>query len=235
VGSVSGGGDEDNGGLAFGGLVANLQAQIAGLQARLGELERERDEYRKLYLLAREEIAQLKRGLIGRRGERPLAHDPQLSLAVLGLLFGEGAVAPVPDPELVAEHVRRKAVRNSFPEHLPRVRVEVVPLEVERAGRDAFEVIGVDTREVLERRPASLVVVEVVKPKFVRKGSQAALTTEVLAAETPELPIPRGTAGPGLLADSVVKRWQDHLPLNRQEAICRRDGTELNCRSQDLI
>ena len=34
-------------------------------------------------------------------------------------------------------------------------------------------------------------------------------------AETPELPIPRGSAGPGMLADTIVKRWQDHLPLHR--------------------
>jgi transposase len=119
-------------------------------------------------------------------------------------------------------------VRKPLPEHLPRVRVEIVPPEVEREGLDAFAVIGVDKREVLERRPASLVVVEVIKKKFVRKGSATALSTAVLTAESPELPIPRGSAGPGLLADTVVKRWQDHLPLHRLESIYRRDGIELN-------
>ena len=44
---------------------------------------------------------------------------------------------------------------------------------------------------------------------------------------TPELPIPMGLAGPGLLADTIVKRWQDHLPLNRLEGIYARDGVEL--------
>jgi len=203
-------------------------ARIAELEARLAAVERERDEYRQLYLLAREEIAQLKRGLIGQKAHRPAENDAQLSLAVLGLLLGDQATAPAVAPEVVAAHTRQKPVRKPLPEHLPRVRVEIVPPEVERAGRDAFELIGTETREVLERRPASLVVVEVVKPKFVRKGTATALRTEVLAAETPELPIPRGTAGPGLLADSIVKRWQDHLPLHRQESIYRRDGIELN-------
>jgi len=50
----------------------------------------------------------------------------------------------------------------------------------------------------------------------------------VLVAETPDLPIPRGLAGPGFLADTIVKRWQDHLPLHRQEAIYRREGIDLN-------
>jgi transposase len=227
---VSGGGE------AEGGLIASLLAQIATLQERIADLEarllhveRERDEYRKLYLLAREENAQLKRGLIGHKAHRPPAADGQLSLAVLGLLLGDeqGAAATVP-AQLVAAHTRQKPVRKPFPEHLPRVQVEVLPPEVEREGLDAFSVIGVEKREVIERRPASLVVVEVIKKKFMRKDSQGALRTEVLSAETPELPIPRGSAGPGLLADTIVKRWQEHQPLHRLEGTYRRDGIEIN-------
>jgi transposase len=208
---------------------ASWLARIADLEARLATLERERDEYRKLYLLAREENAQLKRGLIGHKAHRPAADDGQLSLAVLGLLLGEEpAAAATAPPQLVAAHTRQQPVRKPFPEHLPRVSVEVLPPEVEREGLDAFTVIGIEKREVLERRPASLVVVEVIKKTFIRKESQGALRTEVLSAASPELPIPRGSAGPGLLADSLVKRWQDHLPLNRLEGIYRRDGIELN-------
>ena len=198
----------------------------AGLRVRV---ERERDEYRKLYLLAREEIAQLKRGLIGQKAQRVPEDDKQLSLSILELLLGEAHPAEFEtSTQIVSAHSRQKPVRKPFPEHLPRVSVEVLPPEVEREGLDAFTVIGVDKREVIERRPASLVVVEVVKKKFVRKSEAGALRTEVLVAETPELPIARGTAGPGLLADSIVKRWQDHQPLNRQEAIYQRDGLELS-------
>jgi transposase len=37
-------------------------------------------------------------------------------------------------------------------------------------------------------------------------------------------PIERGLAGPGLLAATIVQRWQDHMPANRQEAIYAREG-----------
>ena len=57
-----------------------------------------------------------------------------------------------------------------LPEELPRVEIEVVPDEVQREGLDAYERIG---EQVLERRPASMVVVRIVRPKFVRKGSGA--------------------------------------------------------------
>ncbi|PCC72527.1 Transposase IS66 family protein [Nannocystis exedens] len=71
----------------------------------------------------------------------------------------------------------------------------------------------------------------IVRPKFVRKG-EAPGTIDgegpaVQIAERLELPIERGLAGPGLLADTIVHRWQDHLPANRLEALYARDGLQL--------
>ncbi len=69
-------------------------------------------------------------------------------------------------------------------------------------------------------------VVRVIKPKFVRKDRDKT-DTRVLVGSTPALPIERGVAGPGMLADTIVRRWQDHLPLHRLEGIYARDGLEL--------
>ena len=41
------------------------------------------------------------------------------------------------------------------------------------------------------------------------------------------MPIAGGLAGPGLLADTVVRRWQDHLPLHRLERVYGREGLPL--------
>lgn len=218
--------------MSGGGGEAGLGEVIAGLQARIAELETERDEYRKLYLLLREQYEKLKRGLLGQKAERlGRGENPaQLSLALLGMLLGEGA-----EPEKTAvgqievpAHQRKKAVRKPLPENLPHVTIEVLPPEVEREGREAFEQIGCESRDVLERRPASVVIVEIVKPKFIRKAERRqSATTQVLVAETPELPIERGVAGPGMLADTIVRRWQDHLPLHRLESIYGREGVEI--------
>jgi len=222
-----------------GGGAGELSTELAAIVARLPELDaqvvsrvgRERAEYRKLYMLAREEIAQLKHGLIGQKAPRLPANDGQLSLAILGLLLGEEQAAETSAEtkiQTIPAHERRKPVRKPLPANLPRVTIEVVPPEVEREGLDAFMVIGVDKREVAERCPASVVVVEMIKKKFIRKSEAGAIATEVLVAETPELPIPRSNVGPGLLADTIVKRWQDHLPLHRLEAVYRREGLELS-------
>jgi len=40
-------------------------------------------------------------------------------------------------------------------------------------------------------------------------------------------PAARGLAGPGMLADTIVRRWQDYMPLNRPQDVHARDGVEL--------
>jgi hypothetical protein len=62
-------------------------------------------------------------------------------------------------------------------------------------GLDAFERIGVETREVLERRPASVVVVELIYPKFVRKGQPAA-PRAAQEEEAPKAPMPSAPEEP---------------------------------------
>ena len=72
-----------------------------------------------------------------------------------------------------------------------------------------------------------MLFVEVVRKKFVRKAEKEALKTTVFIADPLPLPIAKGIAGPGLLAETIVKRWCDHQPLHRQEGIFARDGLEL--------
>ena len=58
------------------------------------------------------------------------------------------------------------------------------------------------------------------------EGRPVALV-KVLVAEPPDLPIPRGLAGPGLLALVLVMKYADHLPLFRQARIFKRQGVHV--------
>ena len=51
---------------------------------------------------------------------------------------------------------------------------------MQQEGLAAFEKIGEDVAETVERRPASLVVVRTRRPKFVRKDRERLAETEVL-------------------------------------------------------
>lgn len=168
------------------------------LQSEYAKLEAERDAYHKLYLEALERCRKLELGLIGNRTERT-PDDKQLSPSVIEMMLGERQKAEIEalEQKPVQAHTRRKPIgRHSIPEHVPRVELEIVPEDVKRAGLDAFERIGEDVKEVLERRPASVVIVRVIKPKFKRKESLDG-KTEILTGSTPKLPIERGIAGPG--------------------------------------
>jgi len=101
-----------------------------------------------------------------------------------------------------------------------------VPPEVER-DPEAFELIGAETREVLERRPSSTITVALIYKKYVRKDRKRGEATQVIAPEAVEMPIEHGVAGPGMLADTIVRRWQDHQPLNRLEGIYAREGLQV--------
>jgi len=203
-------------------------------QSERDAAQSERDAYHALYLELMETCRKLERGLMGQSSERLRGDNgAQMSFDVLSAMLGERDKAAIDAlaeaGKTVREHKRRKPTgRRPLPEDLPRVEIGIVPDQVKREGLDAFDKIGEEVTEVLERRPASLVVARIIKPKFVRKNRDKT-DTQVMVGATPALPIERGLAGPGMLADTLVRRWKDHLPLHRLESIYARDGIELAC------
>jgi hypothetical protein len=75
----------------------------------------------------------------------------------------------------------------------------------------------------LEYVPASLKVIQYVRPKLACAGCD-----RIVQAEAPSRPIARSIAGPGLLAHVLVSKYCDHLPLYRQSQIFARAGAELD-------
>ena len=228
----------DSAGTSIEAKLAELSARMDTLAAEREAVRAERDQYRALYLQTLEVCRKLELGIIGQKRERLSPGDAQLTMGMLSMLVGheargtaggdEPSASGADEETKVGAHTRAKPTgRKPLPEYLPRVEVEVLPPEVQQRGLDAFERIGEDVTETVERRPASFVVVRTRKPKFVAKDRERNAETQVLQAEPPELPIPRALAGPGLLADTIVRRWQDHLPLHRLERIYGREGLEL--------
>ena len=70
--------------------------------------------------------------------------------------------------------------------------------------------------------PASFRVVRHLRPKYACRTCEA-----VHQASMPSRPIERGRPGPGLLAQVLVAKYDDHLPLYRQSEIYAREGVEL--------
>jgi transposase len=120
---------------------------------------------------------------------------------------------------------RRPTGRQQLPEHLPLVKITVMPAELQGSERELYECIGEEVCETVEHRSASSVRLRVIRPKYVKKG---AAEEGVLTSPPLEQPIERGLAGPAMLAKVVVDKYEDHQGLHRQERKFEREGLHLS-------
>lgn len=130
------------------------------------------------------------------------------------------------DTLTVPEHTRARPGRRPLPEALPRVEVLHDLSDAERAcphGCGAMRRIGEEVSEQLDLIPAKVQVLRHVRVKY----ACPACAEGVHTAPLPPQPIPKSNASPGLLAHIVVSKYQDALPLHRQERILARLGVEL--------
>jgi transposase len=122
--------------------------------------------------------------------------------------------------------------RQRLPEHLPRRRVEYDLTEAEKVcpccGQPRV-CLGEQVSEQLDYHPASYFVLQHVKKTYAcRRCDGPADQRFTTAGPATVGPLPKGLAGPGLLAHLIVSKYADHLPLHRLEGIVRRSGVELS-------
>jgi transposase len=119
---------------------------------------------------------------------------------------------------------KKRSGRHPLAEHLKRERIVHDLTEAEKhcacCGRD-LRLIAEETSERYEYIPASLKVIEDVCRKY-------ACDCTVRTAAKPPQPIEKSTAGASLLAQVIVAKWADHLPLHRQEKMFARHGVEIS-------
>lgn len=119
---------------------------------------------------------------------------------------------------------RRKPGRKPLPESLPRVRVEHDLPATEKVcttcGNTDLHRIGEEISEQLEIIPATVQVLQHVRPKYGCRCCESA----PLSTPMPPQPIPGSIASPGLLAQTIIGKYQDGLPLYRLEEVLQRAG-----------
>lgn len=191
------------------------ETEVAALTHRLKEL------LRRFYGPRSEKIAP---------GQLPLAFaDDDLHAELKEKLAPHAGEAP--DDEEPPQPKRRKRKpgngRAPLPPNLPRTTKVHEPAPAELVcgccGK-AKSRIGEEKTEELEYVPASLHVIEHVRPKYACPSCQGG----VVIADLPPSPIAKGRPGPGLLAQIVVSKYGDHLPLNRQTEIFGRHGLPIH-------
>lgn len=194
------------------------------------QLHASQSEVRRLKLVVDKLTLQLARRLrsqFGASSER--FDDPQTSLIEPQVLDEVAARKPA------APAANAITLDRSLPEHLPREQQLIRP-EVTSAHHDAqalacgctacggrLRSLGADVSQHLEYVPGRFKVIRTVRPKLVCTKCEA-----IFQACAPSRPIPRGVAGPGLLAHVMVGKFCDHIPLHRQSRIYARDGVDID-------
>jgi transposase len=105
-----------------------------------------------------------------------------------------------------------------LPEHLRRETTVLQP-ETDVTG---LKKIGDEVSEVLDFIPGELFVKQYIRPKYVQPASE--ITNTVITASLPERIMEKCMAGEGLLAQIIVDKYVDHLPLHRQLQRFQRAG-----------
>ncbi len=172
-------------------------------------------------------VSQLHRLQFGRKSEN-LSGD-QLNFALEDLEAAAAFIEAEHEQADTAVKARntasRRANRGNLPEHLPREEIIIEPEDKECACcGGALHVIGEDVSERLDHIPAKLKVIVTRRPKYACRS----YTDGVVQAPAPARLISGGMPTEAFVADVLVSKYVDHLPLYRQCQILARDGIEIH-------
>ena len=211
-------------------LLLASQTELAKTQSDLAEARARETSKEAVIAQLQLAIAKLRRDLFGPRSERSARLLDQLELEL------EELEATASEDELTAERAatatqktvrsprRKSPARKPFPDHLPRERVVLPgPTTCACCGSTRLAKLGEDVTETLEVIPRQWKVLQYVREKFTCRACE-----RISQAPAPFHVLPRGFAGPSLLAMVLFEKFGQHQPLNRQSERYRREGVDLS-------
>jgi transposase len=203
------------------GMLAQEQALriAAQSEAKVRSLEVERLKFL---------LAKARREAFGQSSERGKLIIEQLELAIEDLEEAQGveeAKAEIAAPEpLRHPRVRKPRGPRKLPENLSVERIEEpAPCACDKCGSPRLRKLGEEITKTLECEPRRWKIIERARGKFTCRDCESVTETPA-----PSHPIPRGFAGPSLLAMILVDKFLLHQPLNRQSATFAREGVEID-------
>jgi transposase len=210
---------------------ALLKAMIAQLQIENAKLTTTLRAHDLVVQALRLQIAKLRKQAFGKSSEKIEREIEQLELALEDVLVcvaqqGLAASENDPDTEPTASADTgsrpRPSRRPRVSADTPRERHELDPGSTCPDCGGALRLVGEDVSEILEMITAKLKVVEVARPK-----KSCRCCEKMVQASAPSRPIPGSMAGGSLLAYVLVSKFDDHLPLYRQNEILARMGADI--------
>jgi transposase len=178
------------------------------------------------------ELEKLKKMIFGSKQERfvnaAAQDDPQLTLdldletiAACKIMEASKVSYIRTKTEVTENKPKVHPGRMKLPDHLRREVILVQP-ESDVTG---LKKIGDEVSEVLDYVPAELFVKQYIRPKYVQPLSEVSST--VITPSLPARIMEKCMAGEGLVAQIVVDKYVDHIPLHRQMQRFARVGVNI--------
>jgi len=207
---------------------AVLKAMIAALQAENARISTTLQAHERLVQALRLRIAKLRKQAFGKSSEKIEREIAQLELALEDLLVAvaEQRDVPLEDDEPaatdtpVAEAKPRRRPRVS--DATPRERRELAPGTCCPDCGGNLRVVGDGVSELLDLVAAQMKVIPIARVKRSYRRCE-----KMVQPSAPSRPIPGSMAGPGLLAQILVSKFDDHIPFYRQNEIYARMGADI--------
>lgn len=218
-------------------MVVEQAAIIARMEQALANLRHEKDEVAQLLAeqikALKSQIDWLNQQLFGRKSEKV---DPnQMCFDALVINAMEQSLPAVPSEAAAAESKGQERKRHhtphgrgELPAHLPREILTVDAPDAEKFLPDGTPrpLIGHEDTERIAYEPGRIYVKVTRRLKYGSPMGQE--ENGVIIAPVPETLVPKCIADESLMAHLIVSKFEDHLPLNRQEHILERSGIDLS-------
>lgn len=191
-------------------------------------------DYRALYeqaqlqvLQLQQQLAQLKKMIFGSRQERFIPSDVNTSQLSLGIQVEPIAACSIAATQKISYTrtnitVEPKPIvhpgRMKLPDSLRRQEIIIEPA----TDITGCKKMGEEITEVLEYQPGELFVKRYIRNKYAKPDNEG-----VLIGSLPSRPLEKAMAGEGLLAQIIIDKYVDHLPLYRQMQRFERNGLKL--------
>jgi transposase len=209
---------------------AALKAIILSQRAEALRMAASVRAYEALIQALKIRIAKLKKHKFGPSSEKIEREIDQLQLAPEDLEVAMATAEAVSAPMEAAATTKapadrfepRRRGKPRIAATTPRERVVLDPGERCPDCGGALRLVGEDVAEILELVAAQLKVIETARLKKSCRQCEKMVQTAA-----PTRPIPRGMAGPALLAHILVAKYDDHVPLYRQGEIFARQGADI--------
>jgi transposase len=211
---------------------AELQSTVLELNKKLEDLKERERQYELENNLLREQIKALTHRLYGRKSEKYHLDSDEEQRTLFDELEEQEEVEEEESEAIeIKPHKRKKPGRKPLPADLPREDV-IHDLEPEEkmcgCGCEMVR-MGEEVSEKLEMTPATFTVKRHIRYKYTCKNCEGLEDKggAVKIAPVPVQLIPKSLCTPSLLANIVIGKFADSLPLYRQENQFKRYGIDL--------